>query len=121
MKLPHSLRVIILLLRIALGLQFIYRVPFAQLHTPEQWAFVVIGGLLVIGLITRLSSIVAIVLILVSYLPTLNYAVLNVPQYVGADAILVICMLILIFSNAGRYFGLDTFIHIRMPGRKKEK
>jgi uncharacterized membrane protein YphA (DoxX/SURF4 family) len=121
MKLPHSLRVIILLLRIALGLQFIYAVPFAQLHTPTQWAFLIIGGFLVVGLLTRLSSIVGIVLILLSYLPTLNYSVLNVPQYVGTDAILVICLLVIIFSNAGTYVGLDTFIHIHPPKKKPKE
>jgi uncharacterized membrane protein YphA (DoxX/SURF4 family) len=115
MKLPHSLRVIILLLRIALGLQFIYSVPFNAIHTPTQWAFLVIGGCLVIGLLTRLSSIVGIVLILLSYLPTLNYSVLNVAQYVNNDAVLVICLLILIVSNAGNYIGLDSFIHIHPP------
>lgn len=117
MKLPHSLRVIILLLRIAIGLQFIYQTPFAAIHTPEQWAFLLIGGLLVIGLLTRLGSVVAIVLILLNYLPTINYSVLNVPQYVGVDVLIVICLLILIFSNAGTYLGLDSVIHIRMPKR----
>jgi len=115
MKIPHSLRVIILLLRIALGLQFIYSVPFSSIHTPEQWAFLIIGGCLVIGLLTRLGAIVGIALILFNYLPTLNYSTLNVSQYVGTDAVLVICLLILIVSNAGNYIGLDSFIHIHPP------
>jgi uncharacterized membrane protein YphA (DoxX/SURF4 family) len=115
MKTPHSLRVIILLLRIALGLLFLYKVPFNALQTPTQWAFVIIGGCLVIGLLVRLGSIVAIALILLNYLPSINYSTLNIAQYVNNDAVLVICLLILIVSNAGNYIGLDSFIHIHPP------
>lgn len=119
MKLPHSLRVIIFLLRLALGLQLIYSVPFNSIHTPEQWVFLIIGGCLVLGLLTRLSSVVGIALILLNYVPTINYSALNVAQYVGTDAILVICLLIIIVSNAGTYLGLDSFIHIHPPTKKK--
>jgi hypothetical protein len=115
MKPSHSLRVIIFLLRLAVGLEFIYRVPFAEIQTPEQWAFLVIGGCLVIGLLTRLGSIVAIALILFSYLPTINYSSVTISQYVGMNTILVICLLIIIVSNAGTYLGLDSFIHIHPP------
>lgn len=121
MKSSHSLRVIIFLLRLALGLQFIYSVPFNMVHTPQQWAFLIVGGCLVVGLLTRLGSIVGIVLLLFNYLPTINYSALNIAQYANTDAILVICLLILIVSNAGTYLGLDSFIHIHPPKKDPKK
>ena len=151
MKLPHSLRVIILLLRVALGLNFFY-LGFSALFNPTlgktvsarsfgnlyswlatpaavagqgnwiqavaQWAFLIIGICLILGLLTRLASIVGIVLALFSYLPTVSFAAFNVAQFINDEVIVVICLLILIFSNAGAYLGLDTFIHFHRPTKK---
>ncbi|HEY5221231.1 MAG TPA: DoxX family membrane protein [Candidatus Paceibacterota bacterium] len=148
MKLPHSLRVIILLLRVALGLNFFY-LGFSALFSPAigkdirahsfgdlyswlatpavagsqtawiypiaQWAFLIIGICLVLGLLTRVASIAGIILALVSYLPTISFATINVAQFVSDEVILVICLLIIIFSNAGAYLGLDNFIHFHSP------
>jgi len=148
MKLPHSLRVIILLLRVALGLNFFY-LGFSALFNPTlgktvsarsfgnlyswlatptvvagqgnwvqpvaQWAFLVIGICLMLGLLTRLASIAGIILALLSYLPTVSFAAFNVAQFINDEVIVVICLLILIFSNAGAYLGLDTFIHFHRP------
>ncbi len=151
MKLPHSLRVIIFLLRAALGLNFFY-LGFSALFNPTlgktvrahsfgdlyswlatpaansattiggfqiqpiaQWAFFIIGVCLVLGLLTRLASIAGIVLALLSYLPTVSFATFNTAQFVSDEVIVVICLLILIFANAGAYLGLDTFIHIHGP------
>lgn len=148
MKLPHSLRVIIFLLRIALGLNFFY-LGFSALFNPSlgteirarsfgnlyawlsapgapggwvqpvaQWAFLIIGICLMLGLFTRLAAIAGIILALFSYLPTVSYAALSVSQFINDEVIVVICLLILIFSNAGSYLGCDTFIHIHPPKRK---
>lgn len=148
MKLPHSLRVIILLLRIALGLNFFY-IGFSVLFNPSlgaeirarsfgnlyawlaapgmpggwvqpfaQWAFLIIGICLMVGLLTRLMSVAGIVLALFSYLPTVSYATLSVSQFINDEVIVVICLLILLFSSAGTYLGLDNFIHIH--GSKKK-
>jgi len=148
MKLPHSLRVIIFFLRIALGLNFFY-LGFSVLFNPAlgktvsarsfgnlyswlatpaavssqtawiqpvaQWAFLIIGICLMIGLLTRLASIAGITLALLSYLPTLSFAAFNVAQFINDEVIVVICLLIIIFSNAGAYLGLDTFIHFHGP------
>jgi thiosulfate dehydrogenase [quinone] large subunit len=151
MKLPHSLRVIIFLLRIALGLNFFY-LGFSALFNPTlgktvsarsfgnlyawlatpaavvgqngwiqpiaQWAFLIIGICLIIGLLTRLASIAGIALALLSYLPTLSFAAFNVAQFINDEVIVVICLLIIIFSNAGAYLGLDSFIHFHGPTKK---
>jgi thiosulfate dehydrogenase [quinone] large subunit len=148
MKLPHSLRVIILLLRLALGLNFFY-LGFSALFSPTlgktvrahsfgdlyswlaapaaagsqtawvqpiaQWAFLIIGICLVLGLLTRLASIAGIILALLSYLPTVSFAAFNASQFISDEVIVVICLLIIIFSNAGAYLGCDTFIHIHPP------
>jgi thiosulfate dehydrogenase [quinone] large subunit len=145
MKLPHSLRVIILLLRLALGLNFFYLgfsaifnpllgsqiraqsfgnlyswlaatpAPGDWVHPLAQWAFLIIGICLMLGLLTRLASIAGIVLTLLSYLPTISYSALSVSQFINDEVIVVICLLIIIFSNAGVYVGLDNFIHIHPP------
>jgi thiosulfate dehydrogenase [quinone] large subunit len=147
MKLPHSLRVIILLLRIALGLNFFY-LGFSVLFNPAlgtqirarsfgnlyswlavpaqggwthpfaQWAFLIIGACLMLGLLTRLASIAGIILTLFSYLPTVSYSALSVSQFINDEVIVVICLLIIVFSNAGSYLGLDNFIHIHPPRKK---
>jgi thiosulfate dehydrogenase [quinone] large subunit len=147
MKLPHSLRVVILLLRVALGLNFFY-LGFSVLFNPSlgkeirahsfgdlyswlaasnqtawlqpvaQWAFLIIGICLVIGLLTRIASIAGIILTLLSYLPTISYSALNLSQFISDEVIVVICLLILIVSGAGTYVGLDNFIHIHPPKKK---
>lgn len=149
MKLPHSLRVIILLLRVALGLDFFY-LGFSALFNPTlgvqirarsfgnlyswlaspaqsgwmypfaQWAFLIIGACLILGLLTRLASIAGIVLALFSYLPTISYAALSVSQFINNEVIVVICLLIIIISGAGSYLGLDNFIHIHPPKKKAQ-
>lgn len=149
MKLPHSLRAIILLLRVVLGLDFFY-LGFSALFNPSlgtdirarsfgnlytwlagpmtvgqsnwawiqpiaQWAFLIIGICLVLGLLTRLASIAGIILALLSYLPTLSFAAFNAVQFINDEVIVVICLLIIIFANAGAYLGLDNFIHFHSP------
>ena len=140
-KVPHSLRIIILFLRVALGLSFFY-LGFTELfdltlvrqldghsfpelyswlsatpsvdwiHAFAPWAFLIIGVCLVLGLATRLAAIVAIILTLLSYLPSISYTAITVQQFINDEVIIVICLLVLIFSNAGAYLGLDKFIHI---------
>ena len=145
MKLPHSLRVIILFLRLALGLNFFY-LGFSSLFSPAlgktvrahsfgdlyswlatpassgnwiqpiaQWAFLIIGVCLVLGLLTRIASIAGIVFALLSYLPTVTFAAFNAAQFISDEVIVVICLLIIIFANAGAYLGLDNFIHFHSP------
>ena len=149
MKLPHSLRAMILLLRIALGLNFFYlgfsvlfnatlgteiraqsfgnlyswlAAPAAAadwVHPVAQWAFLIIGICLMLGLLTRLASIAGIILTLLSYLPTVSYTALSISQFINDEVIVVICLLIIVFSNAGAYLGLDNFIHFHAPAKKQ--
>jgi uncharacterized membrane protein YphA (DoxX/SURF4 family) len=140
-KVPHSLRIVILFLRLTLGLSFFYLGftklfdptlgrqlhgrSFIQLyswlattpsldwiHTFAPWAFVIIGACLVLGLATRIAAVIGIVLTLLSYLPSISYTAITLQQFINDEVIIVICLLVLIFSNAGAYIGLDKFIHV---------
>lgn len=140
-KLPHSLRMATFLLRVAIGLNFFYfgfsvlfnpslskdvstqsfTNLYAWLATPvatgwvhpfAQWAFLVIGACLILGLATRIVSIVGIGVTLLSFLPSVSYNALTVQQFINDEVIIVICLLVILASNAGAYLGVDNFIHI---------
>ena len=149
-KLPHSLRLIIFLLRLALGLNFFY-LGFSALfnaslgrelkerslsslygwlndsasansfHTVFAWIFLVIGACLIVGLVTRFMSVAGIVLTLMSFLPSISYATLTASQFINDEVLIVICLLIVIFSGAGTYLGIDKFIHIHLSSKHNKK
>ena len=153
-KIPHTLRLIILLLRVSLGLSFFY-LGFTSLFNPQlglvlqgrsvpglynwlgslsaaaamtwlhpfaQWAFMIIGALLVLGFLTRVSSFIAIMLLLASYLPGLNinYSLSSVAQFINDELIIIVCLLLLIAAKAGQYVGLDAFFHFSVRKKGKE-
>jgi len=92
------------------------------LHPAAQWAFLVIGACLVLGLLTRLASLAAIVLLLASYLPGLNinYSISSVAQFINDELIIVICLLLLIAAKAGQYLGFDAFFHFSLRKKNRE-
>lgn len=133
----------VFLLRLALGLNFFY-FGFAVLFDPAlgkdfrtqslnnlyswlaapavtgwvhpfaQWAFLVIGACLIIGLATRIASIIGIGVTLLSFLPNVSYNALSIEQFINDEVIVIICLLILLLSDAGAYIGIDNFIHISL-------
>lgn len=147
-KIPHALRFFIFLLRLVLGVNFFYfgwsalsdpaearkfsTLAFGGLYTWLSdangnlrtifcWGLVVIGACLILGLFTRLASFAGIGLLLASYLPAVNTAALSATVLVNDEAIAVLCLLILIFSNAGAYLGIDKLFHFHFAGQHKEK
>ncbi len=148
-KVPHSLRSAIFLLRLALGLNFFY-FGFAVLFDPAlgkgvraqsfnnlyswlsapaatgwvqpfaQWALLVIGACLILGLAVRLASAIGAAVILLSFLPDVNYAALNVAQFINGEVILILCLLILFLANAGMYIGLDSVVHVSFRKKRPE-
>ena len=101
-RLPHALRFIIFLLRLAFGLDFLYLglgTLFDQnirrglegrslgdlygwlasvsnansLQTIFAWAFLILGALLILGLFTRLAAILGIALTALSFFPALTF------------------------------------------------
>lgn len=147
-KLPHTLRIVTFFLRLALGSSFFYlgfttlfdfalertlRVQsltelYAWLgsagsagtfHLFFEWAFLIAGILLIIGLFTRLAAIGGIALVLASYLPNVLSG-FTIYQFINNEVIVVLCLLVIIFSNAGAYIGLDTFIHFGAAPKHKD-
>jgi uncharacterized membrane protein YphA (DoxX/SURF4 family) len=148
-RIPHSLRLAIFFLRLVLGVNFFYlgwttlfnRSLAASLHgqtlsnlyawlaraTPIAsipsavfaWIFLIIGACVILGLFTRLASIVAIALILASWLPTISFSSFNPAQLVNGELIALFSFFILIFGKAGNYFGLDNMLHISMRKKKE--
>lgn len=146
-KLPYSLRMVILLLRVAVGLDFFYlgfgtlfnpslgaelkQQSFADLyswlsspantgwiHTVAPWAFIIIGACLCIGFATRLASLLGIALIFTNYLPTVNFAKINALQVVNNEVIIFLSLLVIFFGKAGSYFGMDRFFHFSFKRKR---
>lgn len=144
---PHSLRLSIFFLRIALGLNFVYlgwtalfdhvlefnlrghalNSLYGWLSGPSSiswlpqvaaWAFLIVGICLIIGLFTRIAALVAIIIVLASYLPTISFASFNVAQLINDELIIFFCLLVLVFGKAGQYLGVDKFL--RWSKRHKE-
>ena len=154
-KIPATLRFIIFLLRLVLGINFFYlgwgalfdhalgdqiqARSFGDLYawltanvavnaggpsslqTFFAWAFLIIGICLVAGLFMRLMALAGIVLTLASFLPTFSYSPLSAFEFANGEIVLMLSLLILIFANAGEYFGADQFLHFRLSGLRKEK
>ena len=145
---PHSLRFVTFLLRVALGVHLFYlglgtiidSSLFAELHknkgtnalyywlsAPEnigsvtlflKWAFLIIGVALAVGLFTRLMSGLAIAIVALIYAANIHLVTLTIPQVVNEQLIIILCLLVIIFSKAGKYLGLDKFINISLMGKK---
>ena len=150
MKLPHSLRIIIFFLRIALGLNFFY-LGFTSLFNPTletelgkrslgslyawiaspasagalhpllQWGLIIIGICLIFGLLTRFMALLAIGTMLANYLPNMTVSGLSATEFINDELIVMLCLLIVVFSNAGAYLGIDTFIHVHLAGKHAKK
>jgi uncharacterized membrane protein YphA (DoxX/SURF4 family) len=65
-------------------------------------AEMVAGGLLILGLMTKLGALLAALMAL-----HLNFATLGQPQWVYEYAVEWVTLLCIAFMRAGRYFGLD--------------
>ncbi len=146
-KLPHRLRIAILLLRAALGLDFFY-LGWTTLFNPAlakdlsarslgdvyawlagnpwnglgpllAWVFVIAGICIAIGLLMRTAAAVAIVLTAISYWPHIPDSTLGFATLTNSEVLAVIALAVLIFANAGRYVGIDTFLHIHLANKHK--
>ncbi len=148
-KISHPLRSAIFLLRLAIGLNFFY-FGFAVLFNPAlgkgvraqsfnnlyawlsapaaggwvqpfaQWAFLVIGACLILGLAVRLVSAIGIGITLLSFLPSVSYTALNLMQFINGEVILILCLVVLFLANAGTYLGFDNIVHVSFRKKRSE-
>lgn len=120
-RIPHHLRLTIFFLRLAVGVDFFaagWNILFGHLLPTDltshvvwiEWALLVIGALLFVGLATRFVSIVAIAIVLANYWPTTATHIEMI--------IVIICLAILCLAKAGSYLGLDAFFHFSLRHKK---
>ncbi len=143
---PHTLRFVTFVLRVALGVYLFYfglNHPsllleklrenaltsglYASLSAPHnisgstiasQWIFFVIGVCLAVGLMTRIASWAGIVIMGLIYASNINLSHISVPQLVNEELIVILSLLVIIFSKAGRYLGLDKVMHFSLWRKK---
>lgn len=83
----------------------------------NAWGQVAIGLALIVGLLTRFTSGVGIFLMVMYYIPVLNFPLAGQHGYIIDDHILYIAtFLILIAFNAGKIWGVDGVL-----SRRKER
>jgi len=141
-RIPHSLRLAILFLRVVLGANFIY-LGWSELFNPPsldnihirsfagiyawlasvhnaaviEWFLVAAGVCLIFGFATRFVSILLLLLTLLSYWPAANSA-WSATQLTGDTVIIILCLAILFLGKAGNYLGLDTVFHFSFRHKK---
>jgi thiosulfate dehydrogenase (quinone) large subunit len=77
----------------------------------NAWGLTLIGISLVLGLFTRLSAYLGVILMILYYLPVLDFPKVGDHAYLVDEHIIYATLLILIATTrAGNYFGLDTLL-----------
>jgi len=149
MRIPHTLRFVVLLLRVALGLNLFYYgagkifapsfgggpvAPFINFSAAADASFggttlpalfwptiaFIIGICLIIGFLTRIASVVGIILAAVNYAPFGGTIPVTPLQFANNVTLVALCFLVIIFANAGEYFGLDRFIHLSLSKKQRQ-
>lgn len=74
----------------------------------NKWALFLIGLALILGFATRAASLLGIALMVLYYIPTLNFPYAGAHAYIIDEHIVYIAALFtLIVFNAGKYWGID--------------
>ncbi len=142
-RLPHALRFVVFLLRLAIGLDFFYlglstvfdpgiRRSFAgrslgdlyswlanvsnanSLQTMFAWAFLIIGACLILGFATRIATVIGVGLTGASFWPIANVMNIRTTTFVSDGIIVILCLIILFIANAGSYLGIDQFFRVHV-------
>jgi len=143
-RIPHSLRIPILLLRIAIGANFFW-LGWSALFAPAslnnplnrtlaglyawllaspqamwiEWIFLIGGAVIAIGFATRLASVILAGITLGSLWPV-HGSHFSPALLLGDAPIIAIGLAILFFAKAGAYFGLDAFFHFSFRHHKNK-
>jgi uncharacterized membrane protein YphA (DoxX/SURF4 family) len=88
----------------------------SSVNTLYEWALVVVGFLLLIGLLTRTASIAAMVLVLFSYLPSLPS---SAHFALNENLIYILVLLTLMTARAGQFMGMDKYFKFSFLNHKK--
>jgi uncharacterized membrane protein YphA (DoxX/SURF4 family) len=140
-RIPHSLRLPIFFLRLALGLNFFYvgwsvlfnqgltemlrgrsfgwlyawlahPTPVASIPSALfSWILLILGLMLIIGLFTRLASVLILVIVFASLISAITFTKFDPTQFVNDGIIVLIGLFIILFGKAGTYLGIDKFLH----------
>lgn len=87
----------------------------SMVNAVYEWVMLLVGLLLLLGLMTRLASFLAIILALFSYLPSLP----NSPRFaLNESLIYILVYILLITSKAGLYLGMDKYVTFSLFHRK---
>src|SRR3990167_8150100 len=81
----------------------------------NEWGLTLVGAALIIGLLVRWASLGGILLMILYYLPILQFPIVGEHSYIVDEHIMYITVfLVLISSNAGTFWGLDSWLQKRV-------
>ena len=74
----------------------------------NEWGLTLLGVALIIGIATRFSTTMGIVLMLLYYFPVLNFPLVGTHSYIIDDHIIYALVLVVLnVTRAGKYWGFD--------------
>ena len=78
----------------------------------NEWGLLLVGVGLLLGLFTRIAAFGGVILMVLYYLPVLNFPHVAHGYLVDDHIIYMAALFVLIAVNAGHYFGLDRYLKI---------
>ncbi len=109
--------------RVALSRGTLLPELYAWLASPEhaglaatiyEWGYLLVGVALIFGFMTRVASIAGVAISGVAYLGSVDLASQYLLGLVNTQVIFILCLLVLFFSRAGTYLGIDRFWHFSL-------
>jgi len=77
----------------------------------NEWGLTVLGISLLLGVAVRLSSILGAALMLLYYLPVLDFPYISPYYYIVDDHLIYLLVLVVLAAvQAGRFWGIDKFL-----------
>lgn len=81
----------------------------------NEWALTLLGVSLILGIGVRLSSFLGIFLMILYYLPQLNFPLVGHSYIVDNHILYMLIFLMFISFGAGRFWGLDYWLKNKFP------
>ncbi len=80
-----------------------------------EWGLTLVGLALILGLMVRLASVGGFLLMALFYLPILSFPYAGEHAYIVDEHVIYMTMFLVLFaSNAGTFWGLDSWLMKRM-------